>query len=131
MPLPVRHGIEPVCQILAPRRCIHQHPAGRRPLRATFRNVPAGERLVLYAGLYYEDERMLEEGPFTLVVRREGAEIGRMEHHYGEGWRRMEIPLDAGTPSTTYTIETTAPSARRRSVCWAATVRGAAREVSE
>lgn len=114
---------------LRPRRCVHQPPVGERPLRAVFRGVPAGERLVLYAGLYYEDERHLEGGPFTVVVRRDGAEIARVVHHDGEGFRRVEIELEdtRGAPST-YAIETTTRSPKRRSVCWSATIRGPRRE---
>lgn len=116
---------------LRPRRCIHQHPPGSTPLRATFRDVPAGERLVLYAGLYYEDERTLEGAPFTLVVRRDGHEIARLEHRDGEGWERLEVALAPRQSPSDFTFEASTERARRRSVCWAATVRGPRREIAE
>jgi hypothetical protein len=119
---------------LKPRRCIHQQPEGSVPLRVTFRDVPSTQRLVLYAGLYYEDERSLERGPFTLRVRRDGVEVGRMEHRDGEGWKRLELafpPSPSHARAASFTFETTSPAPDRRSVCWAATMRVAPREVGE
>ena len=115
---------------LFPRYCIWQHPSGEEPIRATFRDVPLGERLVLYAGLYYEHERDRERGPVRVVAHVDGEEIGRMIHVDGDGWKRME----ARTQPTSgprrergdVTIEVTAPDPHLRSLCWAATTRGAA-----
>jgi hypothetical protein len=96
--------------------------------------VPNAERLVLYAGLDYHAERALEGGPFTVVVKRDGVEVGRMTHHDGEGWKRLELALPdhpSGAGASSYAFETTAPNPYRRPVCWAATMRGAPRGVAE
>jgi hypothetical protein len=112
-----------------PRYCVWQHPAGTEPIRASFADVPLGERLVLYGGLYYEHKRNLEHGPVSVAVRVDGEEIGRMTHADGDGWKRMEASTQrAGRPRRergTVTIEVTAPNPHLRSLCWAATTRGA------
>lgn len=113
---------------LRPRHCVWQHPAGREPIRATFRDVPLGERLVLYADLYYEHERDREHGPVHVAVHVDGEEIGRMVHNDGDGWKRMVARTQPAGPRRErgdVTIEVTAPDPHLRSLCWAATTRGA------
>lgn len=115
---------------LQPRHCVWQHPApGGEPIRATFRDIPLGERLVLYAGIYYEHERMREHGPATLRVLRGDDEIGRLVHEDGDGWERIESQTGGGRGDIT--IEVTADNPHLRSMCWAATTRGPAREFGE
>ncbi|MDW8361599.1 MAG: hypothetical protein RMK74_04280 [Myxococcales bacterium] len=115
---------------LRPRYCVWQHPTGPEPVRVRYDAVPVGERLVLYAGLYYEDERMLAHGPFTVRVLLDGREIGRLEHRDGEGWKRAEMMTRSleravADPDArgSFVFEVTAPDPHLRRVCWAATVR--------
>lgn len=112
---------------LQPRYCIWQHPAGGdEEIRATFRDVPLGERLVLYGDVYYEHERHEEHGPVHVAVYVGDEAIGRMVHRDGDGWKRMEASTDvpgAGARGDV-TIEVTAPNPNLRTFCWAATTRG-------
>lgn len=112
---------------LRPRWCVWQHPAGTDPIRATFDDVPLGERIVLYGDLYYEHERDREHGPVHVSVRVDGEEIGRMIHADGDGWKRLVASTQrAGQPRRErgqVTIEVTAPNPHLRSMCWAATTR--------
>jgi hypothetical protein len=113
---------------LQPRYCIWQHPAGPEPIRATFTDVPLGERIVLYGDIYYEHERHRENGPLSVAVRVDGEEIGRMVHADGDGWKRMvastQRPGQPRRERGTVTIEVSAPNPHLRSFCWAATTRG-------
>lgn len=112
---------------LRPRHCVWQHPAGAEPIRARFPDVPLGERLVLYADLYYEHERDRAHGPVHVAAFVDGEEIGRMVHHDGDGWKRMDARTQRGGERRErgeVTIEVTAPDPHLRSVCWAATTRG-------
>lgn len=112
---------------LRPRYCIWQHPAGEEPIRATFEDVPLGERLVLYADLYYEHERDREHGPVHVAAFVDGEEIGRMVHADGDGWKRMVASTQQGEAQKArgdVTIEVTAPNPHLRSLCWSATTRG-------
>ncbi|MEM9859971.1 MAG: hypothetical protein AAF938_00045 [Myxococcota bacterium] len=111
------------------RYCVWQHPrVGDAPTTATFEDVPLGESVVLNAGLYYAHERPLEHGPFTVQVLVGDDEVGRLVHRDGDGFER----IDALTPGRTGTrgdvsIVVTAPDNNMRTVCWAASVRGAER----
>lgn len=112
---------------LRPRYCVWQHPAGEEPIRATFEDVPLGERLVLYADLYYEHERHEEHGPVHVAAFVDGEEIGRMIHADGDGWKRMVASTQQGKAQEArgdVTIEVTAPNPHLRSLCWSATTRG-------
>lgn len=116
---------------LEPRRCIWQHPEGSAPIRATFDDVPLGDRLVLYGGLYYEHERMLEHGPIHVTVRIDGEEVGRMIHRDGDGWKRIEVDpqqvVSAEDARGEVTVEVTAPDPHLRTFCWAASTRAGPR----
>ncbi|MCA9612773.1 MAG: hypothetical protein H6724_13150 [Sandaracinus sp.] len=114
---------------LQPRHCIWQHPAGTEPITTTYRNVALPGRVVLHGGIYYLHERERIHGPVDVRVLVEGREVGRMRHEDGDGWRRMEA--DTGTGTGDVTIEVTAPDANMRTFCWAADLRGPAREVGE
>lgn len=112
-----------------PRTCIRQHPQGRRPIRALFRDVPLGERIVLYAGLYNRHERDRDgRQPVHVRILVDGAEVGRMEHRDGDGWKRMEALTtpEPGAPERSrgdVAIEVTAPKPHHRTLCWSATTR--------
>ncbi len=115
---------------LRPRHCIWQHPAGLEPVRATFRDVPLGERLIFYGGVYYEHERMREHGEVYVTVRVNGVEAGRMIHRDGDGWKRMEVDprsaLGPGAPPDArgdVTVDVMAPEPHLRTFCWSGTTR--------
>jgi hypothetical protein len=106
---------------LTARHCIYTPPAGPGPLRVTFRDVPLGERIVFYGGLYYEHERMREGGPVLARVLVNGRELGNMTHRDGDGWKRLALPTHGGRGDVT--VEVSAQKARQRSFCWTASVR--------
>jgi hypothetical protein len=114
---------------LSPRYCIWQHPAGREPIRATFEDVPLGDRIVLYGDIYYEHERDLEHGPVDVAVFVDGEQVGRMVHRDGDGWKRIVVSTQlAGRPHRArgeVRIEVSAEDPNLRSLCWAATTRSA------
>ncbi len=107
----------------APRRCIYQPPVGKDPVRVHFADVPLGASLVLYGGLYNRDERQLTGAPVTVDVAVDGKSVGTMVHEDGDAWKRAEFALPAGAASGEVTVSVTAPSAKKRGFCWAATVR--------
>lgn len=111
---------------LKPRRCVWQHPAEGEPVTTTFREVPLGDRIVLYGGIYYEHERHRAHGPVHAVVRVNGEEVGRLIHRDGDGFARAEMDtrnLRARGPATrSVSVEVRAPRAHLRSFCWTARV---------
>lgn len=119
---------------LALRTCIWQHPQGHEPIRATFTDVPLGERIVIDADIYYEHERNEVHGPvpFELRVLVDGRDAGTMRHVDGQGRKRMVITTgNTGTPAGrrgTVAIETTTADPHLRTICWSGSTRGAARE---
>ncbi|MFW6051416.1 MAG: hypothetical protein ACODAU_09590 [Myxococcota bacterium] len=108
---------------LAPRHCVWQHPQGPEPVRVRYRDVPLGDRIVLYAGLYYDHERRRTGGPVHVTVRVNGETAGRMTHRDGDGWKRMEVSTADLGERGSVTIDVSAPDPHLRSLCWAATVR--------
>jgi hypothetical protein len=109
---------------LKPRHCIWQHPAGVEPVRATFRDVPLGEAMTFFGGIYYEHERMRENGPVEARVYVGGELVGHMTHRDGDGWKRMAID-PRGTPAgdvtrADVTVEVTARAPHLRTFCWSA-----------
>lgn len=106
---------------LQPRHCVWQPPTGNAPLRVRFDDVPLGDRLVLYGGLYYEHERMREGPPVDLSVRIDGELRGNMHHRDGDGWKRIELATGGGRGEVTF--EVTSATDRRRGFCWAASTR--------
>lgn len=115
---------------LALRRCLWQHPSGPEPFRVTYPDVPLGERLVVYADIYYENERNEMHGlvPFELRVLVDGRDVGTMRHFDGQGRKRMVVPTQelGRNPSRTGTVtfETTSADPHFRGVCWSGTTRG-------
>ena len=111
---------------LEPRRCVWQHPAGREPVRATFRDVPLGDQLVVHGGLDYNNERTAGNIPVRLRVFIDDRLAGEMRHQDRDGWTRLEIDtsrLDGTTQEVR--IETTAQRAHARTFCWSASTRHA------
>ena len=112
---------------LTPRHCVWQHPAGQEPVRATFRDVPLGDRLIFYGGIYYEHERMREHGPIAVRVLVNGMEVGRMTHRDGDGWKKIEVDPRAALGEDgargDVSVEVTAPDPHLRTFCWSATTR--------
>lgn len=108
---------------MQPRYCIWQHPQGNQPIRATFPDVPLGDRLVLYADIYYEHQRMQEHGPVMVSIKVEGREIGRLTHNDGDGWKRLVAYTRELGERADVAIEVTAPEPHFRTLCWAATTR--------
>lgn len=113
---------------LAPRRCVWQHPAGEEPVRVALPDVPLGDRLVLYAGLYYEHERMRTGGPVHVRLLLDGRPLAALVHRDGDGWKRLEAatPGRDGTRGR-LTVEVTAPDPHLRSLCWAGSTRAGPR----
>ena len=121
--------VAPVVQedlALEPRYCVRQGVSRGRPLRVTLPPAPLGKRLVLYGGLYYEDERMRQGAPVDVRVLIDGHELGRLRHRDGDGWRRSAWRTPAGMGAVT--IEVSSDSTRERSYCWAATTRKSERD---
>jgi hypothetical protein len=109
---------------LEPRRCVWQHPAGREPVRSTFRDVPLGDQLVVQGGLDYNNERTEGSTPVQLRVFIGDRLAGEMRHHDRDGWTRLEIDttrLDGFTHEVR--IETTAATPHARTFCWSASTR--------
>lgn len=104
---------------LAPRDCVWQHPQGSEPIRVTFHDVPLGTRLMFTGGVYSEHERMREHGPVDVIVRANGREIGRMQHHDGDGWKRMEaVTAERAGTRGDLSIDVSAPDPQFRTFCW-------------
>lgn len=120
---------------LALRTCVWQHPRGVEPIRATYHDVPLGERIVLDADIYYEHEREEVHGlvPFELRVRVDGHDVGTMRHLDGQGRKRMVITTgergDRGRTGTVE-IETTTAEPHLRTVCWSGSTRLGPREAA-
>jgi hypothetical protein len=110
---------------LQPRYCVRQPPVERGPLRVRFRDVPLGQRLVFYGGLYYEDERMRRGADVhARVLASVGdatRELLKMTHRDGEGWKRLELATGGGRADVT--VEVTSSSTNKRTFCWAASTR--------
>ena len=106
---------------LQPRRCIWQHPAGRDPVRATFTEVPLGDRLLIHGGIDYQTERRRNHGPVTLRVWINERMAGELVHEDGDGWASLEIDTSVlpREPSTVR-FETSADDPTARLFCWSA-----------
>jgi hypothetical protein len=118
-----------------PRYCIYQHPHGQEPIRATFRSVPLGERIVIHGGLYNRHERDGTGAPVTARVLVDGSAIGRMVHRDLDGWKSVVLETRSAEEAATQpeargdvAIEVTAPNNRYRTFCWTATTRAGHRE---
>jgi hypothetical protein len=121
---------------LKPRRCVLTPPRTNEPVSITYKDVHLGSELVIYAGLYYEDERSEVGAPVTLRVLVNGQERARFVHEDGDGMKRYELgtqatPFQAGQARPPargdLRLEVSAPDAIRRSFCWAGSIRDARR----
>ena len=107
-----------------PRYCVWQHPQGNDPVTVRFSDVPLGDEIVFYGGVYYEHERMREGGPIQVDVYVDGRRRGGMTHRDGEGFRRVVMPsATSATQRGEVKIEVRAKNPDKRSFCWAATTR--------
>lgn len=118
---------------LAPYRCAWTHPQGREPIMVTYRQIPLGQRIVLYGGLDYHDERDANKAPVKLRVFVDGKEAADLMHRDGDGMKRWEVDLrkvfGSAIPITgDLRLEVTTSEPFRRSFCWSGTVQSAARE---
>ena len=107
-----------------PRYCVWQHPQGEEPVSVRFADVPLGDELVFYGGVYYEHERMREGGPIQVDLSINGRRRGGMTHRDGDGWQRIVVP--SGTPQEQrgeVRIDVRAKNPDKRSFCWAASTR--------
>ncbi len=107
---------------MLPRRCVWQHPAGAEPVRASWDDVPLGDRVRLFAGLWWEHERTGDGGVVDVIVRVEGDEIARLSHEDGAGWMEVEAPVPEPLRGARgrVAIEVVAGNPHVRSLCWAA-----------
>lgn len=117
---------------LRPRRCVLQYPRPNEPVSVTYKDVQLGSTLVIYAGLYYEDERNEAGAPVTLRVFVNDRERAKFVHHDGDGMKRFELsmqsmpfePGQARPPARgDLRLEVSASDAIRRSFCWAGSIR--------
>ncbi len=108
------------------RRCVSQHAQGPDPITTSYDDVPLGDAIVLYGGLWWERERWRNGGDVEVVVRLDGEEIGRMTHHDGDGWKRMEAAVPAGRRGQRgrVSVEVSAEDPEYRAFCWAGSSRG-------
>lgn len=107
---------------LQPRHCVYHPPAQSKRVQVSYRDVPLGDELVLYAGLYYEHERMRKGGPIMVRVLAGERELGRMVHDDGDGWKKLVLDT-AGGGLGDVTFEVSAPESPARHFCWAASTR--------
>ena len=106
---------------IKPRHCIWQHPQGTDPIRATFSNVPLGDRLVFYGGIYYQHERVMQSGELQVQIRVGNDLLGGFTHQDGDGWKREEMRMPPGVPARgTVSVEVSSGSPHMRSFCWSA-----------
>lgn len=122
---------------LKPRRCVLTPPRPNEPVSITYKDVHLGSELVLYSGLYYEDERNEVGVPVTIRVLVNGRERAQFVHNDGDGMKRFELgmqslpfkPDQARPPARgDLRLEISAPDAiRRGSFCWAGSIRDARR----
>lgn len=118
---------------LRPRRSIYQHPVEGGAISLVFDDVPLGDAIVLYSGVWWEFERTRDGAPITMVIRLDGEEIGRGVHRDGDGWARMEatIPDARRGGRGTLRFEVSTTGAYHRSYSWQASMRGSPTAIAE
>jgi hypothetical protein len=109
------------------RHCVSQHAQGSDPITTSYDDVPLGRSIVLYGGIWWERERWRNGGDVEVVVRLDGEEIGRVTHHDGDGWKRMEASVPEARVGTRgrVSIDVMAADPMFRAFCWAGSSRGA------
>jgi hypothetical protein len=109
-----------------PRACIWQHPRGEEPVTLRYANVPLGDQLVFYAGLYYEHERMRQGGAIEASLSIAGKQRALFRHRDGEGWKRWLVDTrDLAGQSREVSVAVRAQQPYQRSFCWTASTRRA------
>jgi hypothetical protein len=84
-----------------PRRCVWSHPPGNHDELVTrFREVPLGTKIHGHAGAGWLIERDRAVPPFLIKVTVSGAEVGRVVHEPGDGWKPFEIALGGASRQT-------------------------------
>ncbi|MDH5673202.1 MAG: hypothetical protein OEZ06_13685 [Myxococcales bacterium] len=106
---------------LSPRHCVHHRPLPGAPLRVQYPAQELGERLALYGGLYYEDERMGQGADVELRVALDGQPLATLKHRDGDGWKRMMV--ETGGRRGALSFEVHSRQQQRRTFCWAASIR--------
>ena len=106
------------------RRCIAQRAVTGEPIQVRFLDVPLGERIVLYGGLHWVDERAREGAPVTLEAwaqTDETAEVslGAVTHLDGDGWATYEITVPDALRGSRASVRFEVRSEGARSFCWA------------
>jgi hypothetical protein len=112
---------------LSPRQCVWTHPQGTEPIAITYPNITLGNRIVLYGGLDYHDERDQDKAPVELRLLVNGRELSRFVHRDGDGMARHEVDLARALGSALpvrgdLRLEVTSPEPFKRSFCWTGTV---------
>lgn len=110
------------------RHCVSQHAQGSDPITTSYDDVPLGSSIVIHGGIWWERERWRNGGDVEVVVRLDGdEELGRMVHHDGDGWKRMEASVPEARVGTRgrVSIEVMAADPMFRAFCWAGSSRGA------
>lgn len=110
---------------MLPHRCVWQHPAGAEPIRARFEAVPLGDRIVLYASLWWEHERTMEGGPVDIALSVEGQQLATLSHRDGDGRARLDVELPPALRGRVGTVDLSVSSLtpNLRTLCWSATTR--------
>ncbi len=108
------------------RRCISMRPSGTGEVTLRYDEVPLGDRLVLYAGLHWVDERHHiepehEGAPVMLSVRAGERSLAELTHRDGDGWARYAVSVPAELVGTTQSVSfvVTSAASHDRSFCWA------------
>lgn len=108
---------------LRPRRCIWQHPAGTRPVRARFPDVPLHGTLVVHGGVDYQASRERRGAPVTLHVYVDDHLAGELVAHDGGGWSELTIELGSDAHRVgEVRFESTTPDPAARLFCYAASI---------
>jgi hypothetical protein len=121
---------------LLPRRCVLTPPRPNEPVSITYKDVHLSNELVLYASLYYEDERHQVGVPVTMRVFVNERERASFVHEDGDGTKRYQLdlrsfPIEGGQGRVfsrgDLRLEISAPDSIRRSFCWSGSIRDARR----
>ena len=122
--------------LLMPRRCVLTPPRPNEPISITYKDVHFGSELVVYASLYYEDERYQVGVPVTMRVFVNERLRATFVHEDGDGTKRYQLdlrsfPFEGGQQraplSGDLRLEISAPDSIRRSYCWSGSIRDAKR----
>jgi hypothetical protein len=121
---------------LMPRRCVLTPPRPNEPISITYIDVHLGSELVVYASLYYEDERHQVGVPVTMRVFVNERLRASFVHEDGDGTKRYQLdlrsfPFEGGQQRAPLRgdlrLEVSAPDSIRRSYCWSGSIRDAKR----